>query len=92
MPAARADATAMVFDRHVASISEGLLSADEEGGIIAVLPRLWALAEEMRVIDKPIADWEREELLRFLTLAIRSAVPLRHINYLSPDMNDAIPF
>lgn len=85
-------ATVMTFDRYVGEITEGLLSADEEGGLVAALKPLWALAEEMGVVDKPLSEWRREEIMRFLTLAVRAAVPLRQITHLSPDLNDQIPF
>lgn len=76
-------------------VSDGLLSAEEEGGLTAALPRLASLATELGVMDKPLAAWGREEMLRFLTLAVRAAVPLRSMcgdPFLTPDLNDKIPF
>lgn len=81
-----------LFDRHMAEIGEGLLSADEEGALTACLPRLAALAETMGVLNAPVSEWKREEIMRFLTLAVRTAVPLRVITHHAHDLNDRIPF
>lgn len=82
------------FDRMVGQISEGLLSTDEEAGLRACLQRLAELAEKMGCLDKPVRDWEPEEIMRFLTLAVRAAVPLRtvqdHETY--HQFSDEIPF
>lgn len=84
-------AAVVTFDRYIADISEGLLSAEEEAGLRACLPRLAQLAEDMRIIAKPVNEWSPEEMMRFLTLAVRAAVPLRQMHGLSPDLNDEIP-
>lgn len=82
------------FDRMVGQISEGLLTTDEEAGLRACLPRLADLAEKMGCLDKPLSDWLPEEMLRFLTFAVRAAVPLRtvqdHETY--HQFSDEIPF
>lgn len=88
----RTKAVTAAFDHHVAQISEGLLSAEEEGGLRAALPRLADLAELMGVLDRPVKEWTGPEMLRFLTLAVRAAVPLRHIHHGDPDLNDRLPF
>jgi hypothetical protein len=46
----------------------------------------------MGVLSAPISEWQREEILRFLTLAVRAAVPIREIYHHSPDLNDRLPF
>lgn len=82
------------FDRMVEQVSDGLLTADEEAGLRACLPKLAQLAETMGVLEKPLSDWGKEEMLRFLTLAVRSAVPLRSLQDHDAfhRFNDAIPF
>jgi len=80
------------FDRHVAEVSDGLLSADEEGGLRACLPRLADLAERMGVLTTPVNEWRPEEMLRFLTLAVRAAVPLRAMTHHDPAFSDRMPF
>lgn len=72
--------------------NDGLLSVDEEGGLKAALPKLARHAEEMGVIGKPLSDWKREEMLSFLTHAVRAAVPLRVNTILNKSLSDAIPF
>lgn len=71
---------------------DGILTADEEGGLIKALPRLATLAHEMGVADKPVAEWRREEMMCFLTRAVRAAVPIRKHDHFDPDLNDTIPF
>ncbi len=88
----RARAVNAAFDAHVNAISEGLLSSEEESGLVAALPRLFELTEIMGVTNRPIGDWSREEMLRFLTLAVRAAVPLRHIHHGDPGLSDRLPW
>lgn len=54
-----------------------VLTAEEERGLAAGLGNLRALATTMGCIDKPIGEWGRNEIMRFLALAVRAAVPLR---------------
>lgn len=71
-----------------------ILTAEEERGLVAALPQLRALAEEMGAIDTPLGSWSRVQILRFLAVAVRAAVPLRTL----PDhesfrvLNDEVPF
>jgi hypothetical protein len=46
----------------------------------------------MNVTHRPISEWSREEMLRFLTLAVRAAVPLRQIHHGDPGLSDRLPF
>lgn len=71
---------------------DGLLTADEEGGLVKALPSLAALADEMGVLGKPLSEWGREEMLCFCTRAVRAAVPLRKHVYFDPGLDDRIPF
>ncbi len=88
----RAKAVNAAFDDYVGKLSDGLLSSEEEGGLLAALPRLFELTEEMGVTARPIGDWSREEMLRFLTCAVRAAVPLRHIHHGDPGLSDRLPW
>mgnify|MGYP006935474337 CR=1 FL=1 len=54
-----------------------VLTAEEERGLSVALPILRGFAEQMGCIDTPLGGWSREQIMRFLALAIRSAVPLR---------------
>jgi len=75
------------------SFSE-VLSVEEERGLAAALPSLRAFAEEMGVIDVPLGEWSREQIMRFLALAVRAAVPLRVLpdHQAFREFNDTIPF
>lgn len=73
----RARVVQSALDEALAEIGEGLLTEDELRGLTACLPRLAKLAAEMGCVDKPMGLWKREEMMRFLTIAIRGAVPLR---------------
>lgn len=88
----RAKAVNAAFDDYVGKLSDGLLSSEEEGGLVAALPRLFELCEVMNVTHRPISEWSREEMLRFLTLAVRAAVPLRQIHHGDPGLSDRLPF
>jgi hypothetical protein len=48
----------------------------------------------MGCLVKPLDDWEREEIMRFLTLAVRAAVPLRSASEHDAfrNFNDEVPF
>lgn len=89
-PAARAMMAEL--DGHVTTIGDGLLRVDEEIGLKAALPKLAALASEMGVMDKAIIDWSPEEMMRFLALAVRAAMPISRITHHSADFNDRIPW
>ena len=71
---------------------DGLLSADEEQGLKKALPKLAKHLDEMGCADKPVSEWQREEMMSFLTHAVRAAVPLRVNAILTKDLDDAIPF
>lgn len=71
-----------------------VLTVEEERGLAVALPQLRAWAEKAGCINEPLGEWSREQIMRFLALAIRSAVPLRA----APDheafriLNDECPF
>jgi hypothetical protein len=71
-----------------------VLTAEEERGLATALPSLHAWATQAGVIDKPLSAWSKELMMRFLALAVRSAVPLRSL----PDheafrrFSDEVPF
>lgn len=71
-----------------------VLSAEEERGLIAALPALRVFAEQMGCISQPLGDWSREQIMRFLALAVRSAVPLRALpdHQAFREFSDEIPF
>lgn len=80
MQAARAERTRAAhaaLDAALAEIGEGLLTDDELNGLTASLPKLGELAADMGCVDKPIGEWSRQEMMRFLSIAVRGAVPLR---------------
>ena len=71
-----------------------VLTAEEERGLAAALPSLrgWATAEGC--INTPMGAWEREQMMRFLALAVRAAVPLRALpdHQAFREFSDEIPF
>lgn len=80
------------LDGHADMIGDGLLRDDEMVGLQAAMPQLAALARTMGVIDKPVIEWTPEEMMRFLCLAVRAAMPINKITHHSADMNDRLPF
>lgn len=80
------------FDGHAGMIGDGLLREDEEANLSAALPKLFDLAQTMSVADKPLTEWRREEVMRFLALAVRTAMPLVTVSHHSADFDDRIPF
>lgn len=80
------------FDGHARLNNDALLREDEASNLLGVLPKLFDVAVEMGVADKPLTEWSREELMRFLALAVRSAMPLLAVSHHDPEFNDRIPF
>lgn len=78
------------YDRDAGLIGDGLLTDEEAEALAAGLPRLAKLAAEMKVDGKPVMEWERIEILRFLSLAIRLANPIRLAGAIP--FNDSLPF
>ena len=76
--------------RDVGLIGDGLLTDEEAEALAAGLPSLAKLAADMGCDAKPVTEWEREEVLRFLSLAIRLANPIRKAGAIP--FNDPIPF
>ena len=71
-----------------------VLTAEEERGLVAALPSLRAFATEEGVIGEPLGQWSRPQILRFLALAVRAAVPLRTLpdHEAFREFSDQIPF
>lgn len=71
-----------------------VLTAEEERGLAVALPVLRALAEEMGVINEPLGQWSRPQIMRFLACAVRAAVPLRALpdHEAFREYSDRIPF
>lgn len=71
-----------------------VLTAEEERGLAAALGSLREWATQAGCIDTPLGQWPREQIMRFLALAVRAAVPLRAL----PDheafrrFSDEVPF
>lgn len=65
------------LDELLTEVGEGLLTDDELRGLQASLPKLAELANEMGCTAKPVTQWSRQEMMRFLAIAVRAAVPLR---------------
>lgn len=86
----RVAAAVSAHRRDAALIGDGLLTDEEAESLAAGLPLLAKLAAEMGCDIKPVSDWERGEILRFLSLAIRLANPIRTAG--SIPFNDQIPF
>lgn len=92
---ARQDAViAATLDVLAAHPFNEVLTAEEERGLAASLSALRAWAEQAGVVNKPLGEWEREEIMRFLALAVRCAVPLRALpdHEAFREFNDQVPF
>lgn len=85
-------AAVAAFDAHLSLPGDGLLRADEDEALRTVMPQLANLARQMGVMDKPVIEWSPEEMMRFLAMAVRAALPIVSITHHDPDMNDRMPF
>ena len=71
-----------------------VLTAEEERGLAVALPSLREWATKAGCIEEPVGAWTKQQVMTFLALAVRAAVPLRAL----PDheafrvLNDEIPF
>lgn len=86
------EAAIAAFNGHADQPGDGLLRQDEADGLAGALPQLAKLCDTMGVMEKPIIEWSPQEMMRFLALAVRAAVPLVAISHLDPNFNDRIPF
>lgn len=77
----RAAVTAETLNQLIMEAGDGLLTEDELTGLEAALPRLFGLAVEMGVAGKPLTAWSKQEIMRFLVIALRAAVPLRVVSF-----------
>jgi len=74
------------------NVGNAIMTEDEITGMEAALPRLIELAEELRILDKPLNEWSRQEVMRFLAIAVRAAVPLRVVSFALATDDGDIPF
>lgn len=84
----------LAFDAMAEQSWQQLLSVTEERNLAHCLPKLAKLAEQMGVSETPVCDWQKEQMLQFLAMAIRCANP-----FLSPpdaaayrEFSDDLPF
>ena len=75
------------LDQHVDEISDGLLTEAELTGLRAAMGKLAGLADQMGITEKPVSQWSAQEMLRFLSIAVRAAVPLHLVQ-----ADSTIPF
>lgn len=86
------------LDQLLMQVGDGLLTEDELTGLEHGLPRLFELAAEMGITEKPMIEWSKVEVMRFIAIAVRAAVPLRIVSFtLATDngdqsIDDEIPF
>lgn len=88
----KAAARANAFDRVLAEGVRHALTDEEHERLVEALPRLAQYADEMGVLARPITEWSREEMLAFMSGAIRAANPIRVLTHHDPAMSDRIPF
>ena len=71
-----------------------VLTAEEERGLAKALPALRAWAEQAGCIDAPLGEWTKPQIMTFLALAVRAAVPLRTLpdHEAFREFNDSVPF
>ena len=71
-----------------------ILTAEEERGLATALPSLRAFAETMGCVDEPLGAWTKENVMRFLAMAVRAAVPLRSLpdHHSFREFSDDCPF
>lgn len=86
------------LDQLLTQVGDGLLTEDELSGLEHGLGRLFELATEMGINEKPLVEWSKVEVMRFLAIAVRAAVPLRIVSFtLATDngetsLDDETPF
>lgn len=94
---ARQDAVVVATTDLLASHSfQEVLSVEEERGLSVLLKSgaLRRFLTDLGIVSKPVGEWEAEEMMRVLAVAVRAAVPLRTL----PDheafrlLNDEVPF
>lgn len=71
-----------------------VLTAEEERGLAVALPSLRSWAEAAGCIDAPLGEWTKPQIMTFLALAVRAAVPLRALpdHEAFREFSDAVPF
>lgn len=84
----------LAFDAMAEQEWKCLLSVTEERNLAFCLSNLSRLAEQMGVLETPLCDWSRDQIMQFLAMAVRCANP-----FLSPpdaatfrEFSDTIPF
>ena len=80
------------LDQLLMQVGDGLLTEDELSGIEHGLPRLFELATEMGIAEKPMTEWSKQEVVRFISIAVRAAVPLRVLSFTIATDDGEIPF
>lgn len=88
-----AEQASLAFDAMAPEPSR-LLTLSEARNLKTCLPKLAEMVGQMGIIDKPLCDWSREQILTFLTLAVRVANPLLAVDMADAmvDFDDEIPF
>lgn len=79
------------LDQLLVEVGDGLLTEDELSGIECGLSRLFDLATEMGIAEKPLVEWSRQEVVRFIAIAVRAAVPLRIVSFTLATDDGKIP-
>lgn len=69
------------LDQLLMQVGDGLLTEDELSGLEHGLMRLFELANEMGIAEKPMAEWSKVEAMRLFAIAVRAAVPLRIVSF-----------
>jgi hypothetical protein len=80
------------LDQLLIDCGDMLLTEDEMTGLQGALPKLFELAEDMGCSEKPLSEWSKEEVMRFLVIAIRAAVPLRVVSFTLATDDGSAPF
>ena len=80
------------LDQLLMQVGDGLLSEDELSGLEHGLGRLFELATEMGISDKPLTEWSKVEVMRFLAIGVRAAVPLRVVSFTLATDDGSPPF
>lgn len=68
------------------------LTETESARLRDALPALAEEATRLGVLALPVSQWSKEQIISFLTVAVRAANPLRLERGLDPGFNDDIPF
>ena len=71
-----------------------VLTAEEERGLAVALPTIRQWLATAGLLTVPMDDWGKQDVMRFMALVVRAAVPLRVLpdHEAFRELSDELPF